>query len=84
MNGSRARKAPLDRHVLEMLSYLFGIYAALQIVLPASEPATAWIRKPNSAPLFGGGWALDRKSGGQVADTFVVCQYLDAQGGGKA
>jgi hypothetical protein len=76
--------AALDRHVLERLSYLFGIYAALQILLPVSQQADAWVRKPNTAPLFGGGCALDRMLGGQVADLFVVREYLDAQRGGKA
>jgi hypothetical protein len=42
------------------------------------------VRKPNSARLFGGGSALDRMLGGQVADLFVVREYLDAQRGGKA
>lgn len=74
----------LDRHVLERLSYLFGIYAALQILLPVPERAAQWLRKPNAAPLFGGKSALERMLGGQVADLFVVRQYLDAQRGGKA
>ena len=76
--------APLDRHVLERLSYLFGIYAALQILLPAAQQADAWVRKPNTAPLFGGRSALDRMLGGQVADLYVVRHYLDAQRGGKS
>ena len=76
--------AGLDRHVLERLSYLFGIYAALQILLPAAEPADAWVRKPNAAPLFGGKSALARMLGGQVADLYVVRDYLDAQRGGRA
>ena len=75
---------PLDRHVLERLSYLFGIYAALQILLPLKERADAWVREPNTAPLFGGRSALDRMMGGQVADLYVVRHYLDAQRGGKA
>jgi hypothetical protein len=75
---------PLDRHVLERLSYLFGIYAALQILLPVTERADEWVRKPNQAPLFGGRSALDRMLGGQVADLYVVRHYLDAQRGGKA
>lgn len=75
---------PLDRHVLERLSYLFGIYAALQILLPHGPQADGWLRRPNAAPLFGGRPALDRMLGGQVADLFVVRQYLDAQRGGKA
>jgi hypothetical protein len=80
----QGKVAPLDRHLLERLSHLFGIYAALQILLPVPQHANAWVRKPNSAPLFGGGSALDRMLGGQVADLFVVRQYLDAQRGGKA
>jgi Protein of unknown function (DUF2384) len=74
----------LDRHVLERLSYLFGIYSALQILLPVPERASEWLRKPNRAPLFGEGSALSRMLGGQVADLYVVRQYLDAQRGGKA
>lgn len=80
----QGRVGPLDRHVLERLSYLLGIYAALQLLLPQPEQADAWVRKPNQAPLFGGHSALDRMLGGQVADLFVVRQYLDAQRGGKA
>ena len=74
----------LDRHVLERLSYLFGIYAALQILVPVKERADGWVREPNTAPLFGGRSALDRMMGGQVADLYVVRHYLDAQRGGKA
>jgi len=80
----QGKVAPLDRHLLERLSHLFGIYSALQILFPASGRADEWVRKPNSAPLFGGRSALDRMLGGQVADLFVVRQYLDAQRGGKA
>ena len=75
---------PLDRHVLERLSYLFGIYAALQILLPVGHRADEWVRKPNAAPLFAGASALERMLGGQVADLYVVRHYLDAQRGGKA
>lgn len=78
------KAGPLDRHVLERLSYLFGIYAALQILLPLKERADSWLREPNAAPLFGGRSALDRMMGGQVADLYVVRHYLDAQRGGKA
>jgi len=80
----QGKVGPLDRHVLERLSYLFGIYAALQILLPVPERADDWVRKPNAAPFLGGLSALDRMLGGQVADLFVVRQYLDAQRGGKA
>ena len=80
----QGKVGPLDRHVLERLSYLFGIYAALQILLPVPARANEWLRKPNTAPLLAGQSALSRMLAGQVADLFVVRQYLDAQRGGKA
>ena len=74
---------PLDRHLLERLSHLFGIYSSLNILFPVAERANAWIRKPNTAALFAGRSALERMLGGQVSDLYVVRQYLDAQRGGK-
>ena len=74
----------LKRDTLERLSYLLGIYKALQILLPAAAAADAWVKKPNSAPLFGGRSALDRMLGGNVADLVAVRQYLDARRGGWA
>ena len=82
--SKQGKVGPLDRHVLERLSYLFGIHAALQILLPVPERANEWVHKPNTAPFLGGQSALARMLGGQVADLFVVRQYLDAQRGGKA
>ena len=80
----QGRVGALDRHVLERLSYLFGIFSALQILLPVPDRASEWLRKPNRAQLFGEGSALSRMLGGQVADLYVVRHYLDAQRGGKA
>lgn len=72
----------LPRDTLERISYILGIYKALQILLPDPAAADAWVRKPNSAPLFGGRSALARMLSGNVADLYVVRQYLDAQRGG--
>ena len=72
----------LPRDTLERISYLFGVYSALQVLLPKPEAADAWIKKPNTAPLFGGRSALDRMLSGQVGDLYLVRQYLDAQRGG--
>lgn len=72
----------LDADTLERLSYVFGIYSALQVLFGIPERANAWIRKPNDAPLFSGQSALARMLGGQVADLFQVRQYLDAVRGG--
>jgi len=72
----------LPKDTLERISYIFGIYAALQVLLPKPEAADAWIKKPNTAPIFGGGSALERMLSGQVGDLYLVRQYLDAQRGG--
>src|SRR6188508_234619 len=71
----------LPRDTLERLSYLLGIYKSLQILLPDPKAADEWVRKPNDAPLFGGKSALERMLSGQVADLYVVREYLDAERG---
>jgi len=71
----------LNTDKLERLSYIFGIYKALQVLLPKSESADEWIKKPNSASPFNGRSALDRMLSGHVADLYVVRQYLDSQRG---
>lgn len=80
------KKAPeaaqLGRDTLERISYILGIYKALQILFPDETAADGWIRKPNNASLFGGKSALQRMLSGNVADLFVVRQYLDAARGG--
>ena len=77
----RERNPRLPGDTLERLSYLLGIYKSLQILLPDPQLADQWVRKPNSAPAFGGQSALERMLSGQVADLYVVRQYLDAQRG---
>lgn len=74
----------LKRDTLERLSYILGIYKSLQILLPDTSAADAWIKKANTAPLFGGKSALDRMLGGNMGDLLAVRQYLDAQRGGWA
>ncbi|MAL04097.1 MAG: DUF2384 domain-containing protein [Arenimonas sp.] len=69
------------RDVLERISYVLGIYKALQVLFPDPTRADAWLRKPNAALPFGGGSALERMLSGNVADLYVVRSYLDAQRG---
>jgi len=71
----------LSRDVLERISYVLGVYKALQILFPEPARADAWVKQPNDAPLFAGRRALDRMLSGNVSDLFVVRQYLDAQRG---
>ncbi len=58
------------------LSYVLGIYKALQILFKAPTQADAWVRRPNLA--FGGASALERMLGGDVTDLAAVRRYLDA------
>ena len=69
------------RDVIERISYLLGIWKALQILFPDPAQADAWLHKPNQAALFGGHSAMQRMLSGNVSDLYVVRQYLDAQRG---
>ena len=78
-------RASLSRDTLERLSNLLGIYKSLQILLPDPVAADAWVRQPNTAPLFGGGTALARMLAGNMSDLNLVRRYLDGvRGGGWA
>lgn len=74
----------LGQDGLERISYILGIFKAINILLPEEEAADQWIKKPNDAPVFGGKSALTRMLSGHVSDLYVVRQYLDAQRGGWA
>lgn len=74
-------KARLGADKLERLSYIFGIYKDLQVLLPKDEAADEWIHRRNDAVPFGGKPALDRMLSGHVADLYVVRRYLDAERG---
>lgn len=75
----RGAVASIPKDALERISYVMGIYKGLKILLPRT--ADAWIRKPNAAPLFAGRPAIERMTSGNVADLYVVRQYIDAQRG---
>ncbi len=65
----------LNHDTLERVSYVLGIYKALQLLFPNPPQADAWMRKPNDA--FGGRSALEHALGGRVVDLAHVRQYLD-------
>lgn len=75
----RGAVTAIPRDALERISYVMGIYKGLRILLPRS--ADEWVRKPNAASLFGGRPAIERMTSGNVADLYVVRQYVDAQRG---
>jgi hypothetical protein len=78
--SERTSKLPQD--TLERISYVLGIYKALHILLPTSDAANAWVKKPNAATITNGKSALERMRGGRVIDLADVRRYLDAERGG--
>lgn len=77
----RPDEVTLPRDTFERLSYIFGIYRGLQILLPNEQSADAWVKKSNSAQPFNGRSALEVMLGGNVADLHLVRRYIDAQRG---
>ncbi len=66
----------LSRDTLERLSYISGIYKALQILFVNRKSWQDWVRRPNRD--FGGESALTRMLAGRVIDLADVRRYLDA------
>lgn len=63
------------------VSYVLGIWKALQILFQEPARADAWLRKPND--LLGGQSALERMLAGDVTDLAAVRDLLDAARGGR-
>jgi hypothetical protein len=76
--AGRVRSVPYD--MLRRISYLLGIYKALQILYHDPQMADAWISRPNAA--FGGQSALERMLAGDLTDLAAVRAHLDAARGG--
>lgn len=72
----------ISKDVVRRISWLLGIWKALQILFPQAERADAWIRQPNRA--FGGQSALQRMLAGDVTDLAAVRAVLDAARGGAS
>ncbi len=68
----------LPTETLERISLVLNIYAALHTLLPDAALADAWPRRPNSAPLFGGGDALAKMLSGTLNDLRSVALYLQS------
>jgi uncharacterized protein (DUF2384 family) len=72
----------LSADTLERISYVLGIYKALQLLFIQKDQADAWLKKPNDA--FGSKSALERMLGGLVVDLAAVRAHLDGVRGGGA
>lgn len=63
---------------LERLSYILGIWKALQVLHPNSAATNTWVHRPNSAPEFNGETPLSVMARGQLAGLSRVRRHLDA------
>lgn len=73
---------PLD--TLLRISAVLGIYKALRVIFPRTGEDLAWLRAPNSGPLFGGQSPLSLVISGSPDGILLVRRYLDAWCTGQA
>lgn len=71
----KGKGGKLSHDTLERVSYVLGIYKALQLLFPNPTQADTWMQKPNEA--FGGRSALAHALGGRVIDLAQIRQHLD-------
>lgn len=71
----------LDTDTLTRISYLIGIFKALNI-LYGEKLADEWVRLPNTNRIFGGRTPLDYMLRGGVPAMQIVRRLLDARRGG--
>ena len=67
----------LNVDTVERLSYLMGIYKALQILFPDSAIADRWIRMPAHIYPFNGKAPIDYMKQGTIGALYQVRSYLD-------
>ncbi|MBV8072493.1 MAG: DUF2384 domain-containing protein [Acidobacteriaceae bacterium] len=80
-NWKKQPERLLDADMLTRISYLIGIFKALNI-LYGEKLADEWVRLPNSNRIFGGRTPLDYMMSGGVPAMQIVRRLLDARRGG--
>ena len=76
----RGEAGTLPHDTVCRISYILGIYKALQILYPDPALADRWVSASNRE--FCGQSPLDRMAAGDIADLAAVRDYLDAARGG--
>jgi uncharacterized protein (DUF2384 family) len=71
----------LSVDLVERLSHLLAIYGALHRIYLEHDRADDWIRRPNTAPPFGGRPPIERLLDGRNADLYVVRRHLESIAG---
>lgn len=78
-NWKNGKVANVPHDTTTRMSYILGIYKALQILFPNPERADNWVNRPNKA--FGGESAKERMLAGEIMDLAKVRHHLDAARG---
>ena len=81
LKANPASTKPLDRDRLERISYLIGIFKALNI-LYSQRLADQWMQLPNTNPIFAGRTPLEYILSGGHRAMETVRRLLDARRGG--
>lgn len=71
----------LSYDALTRLSLVLGIYKSLQVLYPEPPFADAWVRMPNSNPMFGGRPPLALMIDAGIDGLYRVRRLLDARRG---
>jgi hypothetical protein len=66
---------------LTRLSLILGIYKSLQVLYPEPAFADAWVRMPNTHPLFGGRPAIETMVSGGIDALYRVRRLVDGRRG---
>lgn len=75
------KSATLSYDTLQRISHLYGIFKALNVLLPDERLADAWIAQSNEHPLFKGATPKDVMLDGTLESIAAVRAYLDAERG---
>lgn len=71
----------LSYDTLTRLSLILGIYKSLQVLYPEQRFADAWVKLPNSNPVFAGATPLSLMIDGGIDALFRVRRLLDGRRG---
>lgn len=69
----------LPNETIIRLSYVFGIFQALNTLLRKPGAADDWLWKSNKAPFLSGQSAMQKMLSGRLSDLDEVRRYLDSE-----
>ncbi|CCA90723.1 antitoxin Xre/MbcA/ParS toxin-binding domain-containing protein [Novosphingobium sp. PP1Y] len=77
--GKETGSLPLE--TVLRIGHILVIFRLINTLLGDPARADAWMRKPNSHPLFGGASAIDTLARGRLDDLLALRRYLTIEAG---